>query len=139
MLSICAMSAGSVGYYASMEPFEEPGAEQALGRWFGRGAAALGLTGALQETVFLHLFDGRSPTGGQLVQVQAFTDGRSRQPGWDLTFSAPKSVSVLMGLCGPEHRAVLLAMHQESVAEALHYLESEAAVTRRGAGQRFRM
>lgn len=57
---------------------------------------------------------------------------RSTVSGFDLTFSAPKSVSVLFAV---EDRAVasaLLAAHEHAVGEALGYLEREACWTRRG-------
>ena len=56
------------------------------------------------------------------------------RPGFDLTFSAPKSVSVLFGIGDDELRAVLRDAHDGAVIDALGYLEREAAVTRRGPG-----
>jgi conjugative relaxase-like TrwC/TraI family protein len=57
----------------------------------------------------------------------------ARRPGFDLTVSAPKSVSVLFGVGDDDLREALTKAHDRSVAEALSYLEREAAVARRGA------
>ena len=54
--------------------------------------------------------------------------------GFDLTFSAPKSVSVLFGVGDDEMRAAIQDAHDQAVREALGYVEREAGVTRRGAG-----
>lgn len=57
-----------------------------------------------------------------------------RVPGFDLTFSAPKSVSVLFGVGDAELRAAIRDAHDRAVGEALAHVEREAGVTRRGAG-----
>jgi conjugative relaxase-like TrwC/TraI family protein len=57
-----------------------------------------------------------------------------RVPGFDLTFSAPKSVSVLFGVGDDGMRAAIQDAHDQAVREALAYVEREAGVTRRGAG-----
>jgi conjugative relaxase-like TrwC/TraI family protein len=69
--------------------------------------------------------------------------GRGESPGtWmgrgldalsvDLTFSAPKSVSVLYAVAGGEMSAELSEAHERAVAAAVSYLEREACLTRRG-------
>ena len=47
--------------------------------------------------------------------------------GYDLTFSAPKGVSVLIGLGGPGVRERVRAAHDRAVREAFGYLERNAA------------
>ncbi|MGH9122080.1 MAG: MobF family relaxase, partial [Acidimicrobiales bacterium] len=54
--------------------------------------------------------------------------------GFDLTFSAPKSISVLFALGGPEMRETIRSCHQAAWREAYGYFESEVAATRLGAG-----
>jgi hypothetical protein len=51
-----------------------------------------------------------------------------------LTFSAPKSVSVLFGVGDDALRRAIQDSHDQAVREALNYVEREAGVTRRGAG-----
>jgi conjugative relaxase-like TrwC/TraI family protein len=54
--------------------------------------------------------------------------------GYDLTFAAPKSASVLFGLADPEVAAEVLAAHHEAVASALGYVADRAVGLRRAAG-----
>ena len=69
-----------------------------------------------------------APSGNRLGQVMREDGVR----GYDLTFSAPKSVSVLWGLSGrDEVRQVVDEAHATAVARALDYLETHASYTRR--------
>jgi hypothetical protein len=61
----------------------------------GRAGEVLGLVGVVDEEGFIALMEGRDPgTGEQLRRV----GGRSKVAAFDLTFSAPKSVSVLFAV-----------------------------------------
>jgi conjugative relaxase-like TrwC/TraI family protein len=51
--------------------------------------------------------------------------------GFDLTFSATKSVSVLVATGGPQAAALVAAAHSDAVTAAFAYLERRAAVVRR--------
>ena len=111
-------------YYASA--LEEPG------RWLGQGAAQLGLHGTVEREHFHNLLAGVSPDGTQkLVQNAGKSD---RQAGWDLTFSAPKSVSVFWATVPESVRAVVEEAHRYAVEQALAHLEKMAGITRRGKG-----
>ncbi|MGN6815772.1 MAG: MobF family relaxase, partial [Solirubrobacterales bacterium] len=55
-------------------------------------------------------------------------------PGFDLTFSAPKSVSLLWALGGHPVAGEVKAAHAEAVRAGLDYLQGAACWTRRGAG-----
>jgi len=73
---------------------------------------------------------GQHPTtGDQLASHPA-----RKVPGFDLTFRAPKSVSLLWGLSDDIVSAEVEAAHDKAVAAALGYMERHAARTRRGAG-----
>ena len=52
-------------------------------------------------------------------------------PGFDLTFCAPKSVSVVWGFGGESVRQVVDSAHAQAVSEALSYLCEHAGYTRR--------
>jgi conjugative relaxase-like TrwC/TraI family protein len=54
--------------------------------------------------------------------------------GFDLTFSAPKSVSVLFALGDRETREAVRAAHEAAWREAFAHFEREVAATRLGAG-----
>ncbi len=80
------------------------------------------------------MLTGRNPVDGEpLVGMRGVPSGGS-VPGFDLTFSAPKSVSLLWALGGPVAALEVQAVHREAVEAALDYLQREACWTRRGAG-----
>ena len=136
VLSIGRMRARAWEYYArevagGLEDYYA-GVGEAPGVWSGRGAAAAGITGPVRgEALELAFGEACHPMTGEAL-------GQSwRQPngvtGFDATFSAPKSVSVLFGLGGPEVRQAVRAAHVAAVEGAgLAYLEDHAALTRRG-------
>ena len=119
MLSIGKLAAGGEDYYleavaAGVEDYYL-GAGEAPGRWLA-GAGALGLEGEVAADDLRALLAGREPGGEQLA---AAPPGRTRVPGYDLTFSAPKSVSLLHALGEPPVQSEVLAAHEAAVAAAL--------------------
>ena len=106
-------------YYAGKE-----GTPEATGVWFGKGAETLGLTGAVDPEAFKAMLDGELPSGEQLGTIREKGGEKEHKPGWDLTFSAPKSVSV-MALVGGDER--LIQAHDEAVRETLSWLEDNIA------------
>ena len=139
MLTIHKVSLRKVDYYLEMarEDYYLNGGEPP-GQWHGKGAARLGLKGRVENDHFRNLFLGFSPDGEKaLVQNAGKTrpdDYHQRCPGWDLTFSAPKSVSVLWSQSSPEVRRLIEAAHNEAVRVALSIMEEAAGITRRGSG-----
>lgn len=104
---------------------EKAGNDKEVAQWFGSGAQRLGLDGVAGREEFQHLLEGKLPNGGQLG---AYRDGQlEHRPSWDLTFSAPKSVSI-MALIGGDGR--LTAAHDDAVRAALRYVEANVAETR---------
>lgn len=93
------------------------------GRWLGRGAEALGLAGEVDDGHFLALLDGRDPTDGELLGTR-HTDKTVR--GFDVTCSAPKSVSVLFAIGDDRIREEVLDAHDAAVAAALGWIENHA-------------
>ena len=107
------------------------GRGESAGRWTGSGAEALGVGGRVGDDGFMALMDGRDPgTGERLKRV----GGRSKVAAFDLTFSAPKSVSVLFAVGEPGLAGALVEAHESAVDAALGYLEREACRVRRGRG-----
>jgi conjugative relaxase-like TrwC/TraI family protein len=102
------------------------------GAWFGRGATKLGLTGEVDSQAYAQLLWGRSPDGRREL-VQNAGDAQ-RQTAWDLTFSAPKSVSVLWALGSDDVRGKIETAHRQAVEAALSFLEETTGLTRRGKG-----
>ncbi len=115
------VASGVEDYYA--------GRGEAPGRWTGSGAKLLGLEGELDADQLTALMDGRDPaTGTQLAR----RSGRCSTAALDLTFSAPKSVSVLFAIGDGRLSDELVAAHEEAVDAALAYMEREACRVRRG-------
>jgi conjugative relaxase-like TrwC/TraI family protein len=105
------------------------GRGESPGRWIGGGAGILGLGGEVDDDGFMALMEGRDPgTGERLKRV----GGRSKVAAFDLTFSAPKSVSVLFAIGQPGLAGSLVEAHESAVDAALGYLEREACRVRRG-------
>ena len=101
-----------------------------VGRWFGRGAAELGLTGDVDTSDFRAVLNGVDPRSGDVLVHAAQREGEQKRAGWDATFNAPKSVSV-QALVGDDTR--LIGAHRRAVERALMELERFAqARIRRG-------
>lgn len=103
------------------------------GQWLGQGSAQLGLSGCINRADFLALFDGFAPNGQALL----FNAGQENHcPGWDLTFSAVKSVGGLLWAVSPPHiQAAIESCHQRAVQKAIAYLEAQS-INRDGAASR---
>ena len=108
---------GTTGYYSR--------AGGAPSAWAGAGAAALGLAGRVDAADLKRLLEGWINESTTLT-----AEGKTRRLGNDLSFSAPKSLSVMAG-AGDDR---LLAAHDRAVREALAYVESDVAGARRGHG-----
>jgi len=128
VLSIGKLAAGSEGYYlASVARGAEDyylHAGEAPGRWVGAGARELGLSGEVAGD------DLRAALGG--VDLNGTVLAKRKVPGWDLTFSAPKSVSVLHALGESGVAGDVRDAHEAAVDAALDYLARSAAYGRRG-------
>ena len=100
------------------------------GRWLGSGASELRLAGEVNEQTFDRLAAGFRPeTDAALVQRA----GGTHRPGWDLTFSTPKSVSVVWGIAEKEQREAIERAHTQAVERTLKFAEQQHLfVTRRG-------
>ena len=116
-----------------------PGGEpaQAPGRWLASAdtLAQLGIEGSVVDGPdFIALMEGRHPRDGGWLR-QAGADG-SRGGGIDVTFSAPKSVSVTWALGDEHERSMIEQAHRSAVEQAIeHMTETVPTVRRRyGAG-----
>lgn len=139
MLSISARgsAASAEKYYdhlANQDDYYLKG-EEPPGQWQGAGAEALGLSGAVKREDFAAALRGYRPGLGpdEMPEALVHNAGDKHMAGWDLTFSAPKSVSVLWALApDAETREAISKAHDEAVSEALGFVEEHAAFTRRG-------
>jgi conjugative relaxase-like TrwC/TraI family protein len=136
VLSIGKLVAGAEDYYLSMvaQGREEyyTGAGESPGTWLGSGTAGLGLAGEVSPEDIRAMLAGHSPRSGSELGLPKRSG--PRVAGFDLTFSAPKSVSLLYALGSAGQSAAARAAHEHAVAEGLAYLEHHAVVARRGDG-----
>jgi conjugative relaxase-like TrwC/TraI family protein len=136
MLSIGKIALGQHRYYeqqvARGGDDYYSGRGEAPGEWIGAGAEALGLFGRVKADQFNALIAGLDPQDPSTRLRTATRDPKIA--AFDLTFSAPKSVSVLFAIAPAATSGVLVACHEEAVRAALGYLEDTAVMVRRGHG-----
>ena len=111
------------------------------GRYLGRGAEAIGLAGAEVDALGLErlIGHGTDPREGHALGRSYLPDNDNVVAGFGLTYSPPKSVSVLWGTGEEELRTAVVAAHERAVASTLDFLQDHAAFTRRGAGGVFQV
>jgi conjugative relaxase-like TrwC/TraI family protein len=140
MLSIGKLGIGQERYYLDKvaEGAEDyySGEGEAEGQWLGDAAKELGLDGAVEADQLTAMLTGRNPATGEPLGLRA-VGGRGAVPGFDLTFSVPKSASLLWALGDAETSAAVTAATESSLGAALDYLQREACWTRRGADAEF--
>ena len=134
MLGMHRLTARGAEYYlsdlAQELPLPQRGEDGLPAAWSGRAAQGLGLRGAIDPEHLRAVLDGRHPTSGHRLRSE-----RATVLGFDLTFSAPKSVSVVFALGGEEAARHVVSAHREGVQGALAYMESHALSGRRGSGE----
>ena len=120
-------------YYVEKLPAYYLDAGEPAGVWHGTGAEALGLEGAVEDGAFLALLAGADPRQPELLLGRRFGDSSAR--GFDVTASAPKSVSVLWAV-GDEHtRVAVLDAHDRAVEAMLGWIEGHATTRFRVGGE----
>ena len=125
MLSLYTLKSASEAskYYKHDNYYAKEGGE-GYSEWLGKGTELLGLEGVVVLDKFKALLEGRLPNNEAMVQTK---NGLHHRPGYDLTFSAPKSVSIL-GIVGGDERVI--NAHREAIREVLTRIESEYAAIR---------
>ena len=129
MLSIKALghSTGSENYYTSLakENYYISGGEP-LGKWIGKGAEKLNLPDIVEAKTFKNLLRGFDRTGQQKLVQNAGEE--NRRPGYDLTFSAPKSVSVLWSQANRPTQDMIQKAHFKAVQVAIDDRERRPSI-----------
>lgn len=122
--SVSALSSAgqAASYYEADDYYAEGGL--APSEWFGEAAGTLGLEGEVDREQFAALLEGQ--IGGK--QLGTTRDGKvEHRPGWDITLSAPKSVSIMAEVAGDKR---LVAAHGAAAKVALAHVEKHMAATR---------
>ena len=109
------------GYYAKNDP-----EHRQASFWYGDAAKALGLKAHVRPSRFESVLSGYVP--GTDLRLGRMREGEhDHRPGWDITLSAPKSVSLEALVMGD--RRVIRA-HDEAVRATLGFVEAELLQTR---------
>lgn len=128
--------------------------EDPPGTWFGSGLSGLSLVEGQQvekwdaKTLYEDMKDpgtlktlGRppikeqkTPEGAKTPKGEAAKDTRKPVHGFDLTFSAPKSVSTLWAMADPNLQGIIHQAHKDAITETLAWAENNVIQTRAGHG-----
>ena len=102
-------------------------------QWIGSAAPELGLEGTVCFEDHLCTLQGCDPRTGKALFQKA---GLNRRYAWDLTFSAPKSLSILWAIAEPEIRKMIEMGHDFAVQRTiLEFIENKLRLGRRGSAE----
>jgi conjugative relaxase-like TrwC/TraI family protein len=138
MLSIAKLRLGQEAYQLSgvAQSLDDyyTGAGETHGVWVGGGAGRLGLDGDVEPDDVSAVLAGLGPGwGGLTPNGEQPRPHRRRVPGFDLTFKAPKSASVLYAVSDdPRVQGAVIEAGEAAMRAALGWLEREALRVRRG-------
>ncbi len=104
-------------YYQNDNYYAKEGMDT-YSEWLGKGSEKLNLKGPISLDQFQTVLEGHLPNGVDMIKTK---QGAHHRPGYDLTFSAPKSVSIL-GIVGGDERVI--AAHREAVKTVLTLIEN---------------
>ncbi|MCX9097495.1 conjugative transfer relaxase/helicase TraI [Providencia rettgeri] len=120
MLTVAPIANNAANYYTHEDNYYFLGNLEA--RWMGEGAKSLGLEGEVTKDQLGEILEGRLPNGQSLERME---NGKNvHREGHDLTFSAPKSVSILGIVLGDKR---MIEAHNRAVEVALHEVEGLAS------------
>ena len=122
MLSVASVrsASGAAGYFAKDDYYTVDDSSE-VSAWGGEGASDLGLSGEVAKDAFEGILNGILPSGEGVAQVE------NRRSGVDLTFSAPKSVSLLAYVTGDKRILGENGANMKAVARAMAWVEKNLA------------
>ena len=126
MLSISNVTPSQGANYFKQENYYSKEEAKEQSNWFGQGADALGLSGSVDSEQFKNLLEGYSPDGKKTLSGKKI-NLENRRAGFDLTFSAPKSLSLAALMGGDKN---LEQAHRNAVERTLKVVEQQHAQAR---------
>jgi conjugative relaxase-like TrwC/TraI family protein len=117
-------ASGAAGYFAKDDYYTVDDSSE-VSAWGGEGASDLGLSGEVAKDAFEGILNGILPSGEGVAQVE------NRRSGVDLTFSAPKSVSLLAYVTGDKRILGENGANMKAVARAMAWVEKNLAEGRK--------
>ena len=148
MVGVTKIQRGNAGYWLAAvaeggdDYYTKPG--EAPGEWVGELADELGLSGQVDPAGYSAILEGRSPQDGRRLLTRPDTRFRERPDGtqkrvepvlgYDVRFSAPKSVSLLYAFGSESVRSRVVEVMNEAVRQGIAHLEHHACMVQRGKG-----
>ena len=126
MLTIAQMTPAQAAQYFEEDNYYQQEDSQDNSEWWGEGAERLGLTGVVHPEVFEALAQGEGPQGQHLRGKPQHQQVQERA-GDDLTFSAPKSLSLACLVNGDRR---LEDAHRQAAKTAMEVVQARYAQTR---------
>jgi conjugative relaxase-like TrwC/TraI family protein len=105
---------------------------EAKGFWGGLGAEKLGLSGEVTSKSFDRLADNLNPLNGEKLTPRT---KKNRRVGYDFTFNAPKSVSILYGLGDMTMRRTIRTAFETAIVQTMFEIEQSMYTRVRKGGQ----
>lgn len=128
MLSVSSLSSAQASIYYQKDNYYTRDENENASEWIGEGARLQGLHGKVDPTIFEQVLAGQLPDG----TIVGEGSNREHRAGIDLTFSAPKSVSII-ALVGGDDRVV--RAHMGAVQDAITWSERNFAEARIRSGE----
>jgi len=128
MLSLGNSNTTQAKNYYKQENYYSQEEAEVNSQWQGQGALGYQLSGAITDlSAYDNIVNGLSPDGKTQLREKQNHKGKKERAGTDLTFSAPKSVSIAC-LVGGDKR--LEEAHRIAVSRTIDLIESRYATTR---------
>ena len=116
------------GYLTGENP-NQKATDEPSGKWCGSYAEQLQIAQSqVQKGDLKNGLNGYHPRTGEALSNNA---GANHKPGHDLTFNAPKSVSIAAAAGSDEIRASICAAQQRAVESTIKYAENSGAFIQR--------
>ncbi|MUH72797.1 MobF family relaxase [Psychrosphaera haliotis] len=133
MLTIAPIS--NISYYANLaaeDYYLDSGEPE--GEWVGLASRILGLSGTVNSEQYQNIYRGLSPSGESALRQFNTSSTAKQRAGYDLCFSAPKSVSCAWASSNSHLRHKIQLAHKQAVLQSVALIEDKVAVTRTGKG-----